>query len=158
MNLYLTNKFEGNDYSKRNFGNFTRNFYNGFKKAVIGTLALGAVAILPADSSYAQIQDSDQSRCISTMYRDGSKVFKAQAKEAKKCTQKYGSDGLGMQTLENCITEDANGKVLEEKDFIIGFLTGPVASGRPVDLTFGSDGSLYISDDKANAVYILREN
>ena len=50
-----------------------------------------------------------------------------------------------------------NGKVLEEKDFITGFLTGPVASGRPVDLTFGSDGSLYISDDKANAVYILRK-
>lgn len=46
-----------------------------------------------------------------------------------------------------------NGRVLEEKEFISGFLQGSVASGRPVDLLFGSDGSLYISDDKANAIY-----
>lgn len=51
-----------------------------------------------------------------------------------------------------------NGKVTEEKDFISGFLQGSVAAGRPVDLLFGGDGSLYISDDKANAVYILRKN
>ena len=49
-----------------------------------------------------------------------------------------------------------NGKVVNEIDFITGFLQGSVASGRPADVIFGSDGSLYISDDKANAVYILR--
>ena len=49
------------------------------------------------------------------------------------------------------------GKVVKEVDFITGFLQGSVASGRPVDIIFGADGSLYISDDKANAVYILRK-
>ena len=154
MDLYLTNKFEGNDYSKRNFGNFTRNFYNGFKNAVIGTLALGAVAILPADSSYAQIQDSDQSRCISTMYRDGSKVFKAQAKEAKKCTQKYGSDGLGMQTLENCITEDANGKVQTFKLKTINHEL-PDCNNTP---DFGYTGSSTVNTSARNGALDLLEN
>ena len=49
----------------------------------------------------------------------------------------------------------SNGKVTKEVDFITGFLQGSIASGRPVDLIFGKNGSLYISDDKANAVYIL---
>ena len=48
-----------------------------------------------------------------------------------------------------------DGKVIDETDFITGFLQGSVASGRPVDLIFGENGSLYISDDKANAIYIL---
>lgn len=50
-----------------------------------------------------------------------------------------------------------NGKVASENDFITGFLQGSIASGRPVDLVLGADGSLFISDDKANAVYILRK-
>jgi len=49
----------------------------------------------------------------------------------------------------------SDGKVTKEVDFITGFLQGSIASGRPVDLIFGKNGSLYISDDKANAVYIL---
>ena len=49
-----------------------------------------------------------------------------------------------------------DGKVTNEVDFITGFLEGSIASGRPADLIFGSDGSLYISDDKANAIYILK--
>jgi len=40
-----------------------------------------------------------------------------------------------------------------EEDFITGFIEGSSASGRPVDLTFDKAGSLYISDDKAGAVY-----
>ena len=51
-----------------------------------------------------------------------------------------------------------NGTVTNETNFITGFLQGSIASGRPVDLIFGKDGSLYISDDKANAVYILRKS
>lgn len=39
-------------------------------------------------------------------------------------------------------------------DFITGWLTnGGEALGRPVDLKFGPDGNLYISDDKAGVIY-----
>jgi glucose/arabinose dehydrogenase len=38
-----------------------------------------------------------------------------------------------------------------------GFLKGSTALGRPVDVIFDSKGSLYISDDKAGAVYKLTE-
>lgn len=49
-------------------------------------------------------------------------------------------------------------KVQGEEDFLSGFLPesagGPnQAIGRPVDLTFGRDGNLYISDDKAGIIY-----
>ncbi|MDO8270266.1 MAG: PQQ-dependent sugar dehydrogenase [Candidatus Levybacteria bacterium] len=40
-----------------------------------------------------------------------------------------------------------------EHDFITGFISGSDALGRPVDVEFDTDGSLYISDDKANAIY-----
>ncbi len=39
------------------------------------------------------------------------------------------------------------------EDFITGFLQGSSALGRPVDLEFDNQGTLYISDDKAGAVY-----
>ena len=51
---------------------------------------------------------------------------------------------------------DANGNVLSQKpvDFISGWLgeNGKI-SGRPVDLKFGADGALYISDDTAGLIY-----
>ncbi|OGM98977.1 MAG: hypothetical protein A2915_03380 [Candidatus Yanofskybacteria bacterium RIFCSPLOWO2_01_FULL_41_34] len=51
---------------------------------------------------------------------------------------------------------DANGKVLSQKpeDFISGWLgdNGKI-SGRPVDLKFGPDGALYVSDDSAGIIY-----
>ncbi|MEX0617167.1 MAG: PQQ-dependent sugar dehydrogenase [Candidatus Woykebacteria bacterium] len=55
------------------------------------------------------------------------------------------------------LLEVEDGKVVAERDFVTGFITGSVAAGRPVDLIFGSGGSLFISDDKSNAVYILRK-
>lgn len=48
---------------------------------------------------------------------------------------------------------DAEGKYKTTEDFITGWLSGNGALGRPVDLLFGPDGSLYISDDKAGVVY-----
>lgn len=42
-----------------------------------------------------------------------------------------------------------------ETDFITGFIQGSDAAGRPVDVEFDKAGSLFISDDKANAVYKL---
>ena len=45
-----------------------------------------------------------------------------------------------------------------EEDFLSGFLSGSQALGRPVDLIFDSQGSLYISDDKAGVVYkVIKE-
>lgn len=44
-------------------------------------------------------------------------------------------------------------QILEVSDFITGFLQGSTALGRPVDMTFDQSGSLYISDDKAGAIY-----
>lgn len=48
---------------------------------------------------------------------------------------------------------DAQGNYEATEDFIIGWLAGDGALGRPVDLLFGPDGSLYISDDKAGVIY-----
>jgi len=45
-----------------------------------------------------------------------------------------------------------------ESDFLTGFIEGSSASGRPVDLEFDKNGSLYLSDDKANAVYKIVKN
>ncbi len=41
------------------------------------------------------------------------------------------------------------------EDFISGWLTSDnkTALGRPVDIIFGNDGSMYVSDDKAGVIY-----
>jgi glucose/arabinose dehydrogenase len=38
-------------------------------------------------------------------------------------------------------------------DFLTGFLDGNITIGRPVDIIFDKQGSIFISDDKANRVY-----
>jgi glucose/arabinose dehydrogenase len=43
--------------------------------------------------------------------------------------------------------------VVSEENFLTGFINGVTVSGRPVDVLFDLHGSLYISDDKAGAVY-----
>ena len=48
---------------------------------------------------------------------------------------------------------DAQGNYEGTEDFISGWLANDGALGRPVDLLFGPDGSLYISDDKAGVIY-----
>ena len=56
---------------------------------------------------------------------------------------------------------DEKGKLFETSDFITGWLSDPPAGGkkkvygRPVDLKFGPDGNLYISDDAGGIVYKL---
>lgn len=52
------------------------------------------------------------------------------------------------------IKVDKNGKVSKIEDFITGWLqTSNQIFGRPVDLKFGPDGALYISDDLAGVIY-----
>jgi glucose/arabinose dehydrogenase len=60
---------------------------------------------------------------------------------------------VGYKIVKLEVAED---KVLRSEDFITGWLkeNGDVL-GRPVDLVFGADGVLYISDDKAGLIYIL---
>jgi glucose/arabinose dehydrogenase len=55
------------------------------------------------------------------------------------------------------ITLDKNGKKISEEDFISGWLDGNSSLGRPVDLLATGDGKLYISDDKAGVIYLLKK-
>lgn len=45
---------------------------------------------------------------------------------------------------------------IEERDFLSGFNRDGDISGRPVDVAQGQDGTLYISDDYAGAIYRVR--
>jgi glucose/arabinose dehydrogenase len=42
---------------------------------------------------------------------------------------------------------------IEEKPFLTGFRTGGNLIGRPVDVTEGPDGAIYVSDDYAGVIY-----
>lgn len=43
------------------------------------------------------------------------------------------------------------------QDFITGFIVGSQAAGRPVDLIFDKNGTLFLSDDKAGQIYLIRK-
>jgi mono/diheme cytochrome c family protein len=45
---------------------------------------------------------------------------------------------------------------IEEREFIVGFERDEHVIGRPVDIVEGPDGSLYLSDDMAGAIYRIR--
>ncbi len=44
-------------------------------------------------------------------------------------------------------------QAIKVEDFVTGWLTGSEAWGRPVDVTVGTDGVLYVSDDLAGRIY-----
>ncbi len=46
-----------------------------------------------------------------------------------------------------------NGKPADVSDFITGWLSENGAWGRPVDVAFGPEGALYVSDDRAGIIY-----
>lgn len=48
---------------------------------------------------------------------------------------------------------DKSGNVLSVTDFLSGWIKGKAADGRPVDIIFGVDGKMYVSDDKAGVIY-----
>jgi glucose/arabinose dehydrogenase len=45
------------------------------------------------------------------------------------------------------------GKPVSVSDFATGWLRGNEAWGRPVDVTVGPDGAIYVSDDRAGSIY-----
>jgi glucose/arabinose dehydrogenase len=47
------------------------------------------------------------------------------------------------------------GRVTSMEDLITGFIKDGNVLGRPVDVIFAENGTLFISDDKAGAIYIL---
>jgi glucose/arabinose dehydrogenase len=48
-------------------------------------------------------------------------------------------------------------RITGSTDFMTGFISGRNVAGRPVDVTFDGAGNLYVSDDKAGAVYIVQK-
>lgn len=53
---------------------------------------------------------------------------------------------------------DAKGAYEGMEDFVSGWLTEDGALGRPVDVVFGPDDALYVSDDKAGVIYRMSIN
>src|SRR3990167_3276890 len=53
---------------------------------------------------------------------------------------------------------DANGKYIGVEDFIVGWLDGNTALGRPVDIIIQPGGTIFISDDKAGVIYRVTYN
>lgn len=50
---------------------------------------------------------------------------------------------------------DSSGHYTGTEDFMTGWQSGGKTHGRPVDLLFGPDGTLYISDNSKGAIYRL---
>jgi glucose/arabinose dehydrogenase len=50
---------------------------------------------------------------------------------------------------------DATGTIVE-RDFVTGFETDENVIGRPVDVVESPDGTIYVSDDYANAIYAVK--
>ena len=66
----------------------------------------------------------------------------------------HGSWNRSVPTGYKVVHLDVEGNTVKsQEDFLTGFLQGSQAAGRPVDLIFDKHGSLYLSDDKAGAVY-----
>lgn len=68
----------------------------------------------------------------------------------------HGSWNSSVPVGYKIVRLDVDGdSVVKMEDFLTGFLQGNEVIGRPVDLEFGPDGSLYVSDDKAGVIYIV---
>ena len=73
-------------------------------------------AALLVQSANAQVQTSDQQKCINKMNKDGIKVEAAQGKENDECVKRKSNNELGDSLMgtgaEDCLTADERGKVL----------------------------------------------
>ncbi|GDX61692.1 L-sorbosone dehydrogenase [Candidatus Levyibacteriota bacterium] len=60
------------------------------------------------------------------------------------------SDPSGYKVVHLYVKGD---KIIKSEDFITGFMQNGQLIGRPVDLIFDNEGSLFISDDKGGFIY-----
>lgn len=71
----------------------------------------------------------------------------------------HGSWNRSVPTGYKIVRLEVDGNnIAKQEDFLTGFLDGSNALGRPVDLEFNKNGALFLSDDKANAVYKIVKN
>jgi glucose/arabinose dehydrogenase len=63
------------------------------------------------------------------------------------------SEKVGYKLLR--VALDEKGEVISAQDFITGWLKNGKISGRPSAPLFRNDGSLLLSDDKANVIYLV---
>ena len=66
------------------------------------------------------------------------------------------SEKVGYKLLR--VALDENGDVISSKDFITGWLKNGKISGRPSAPLFRNNGSLLLSDDHANVIYLITYN
>jgi len=65
-----------------------------------------------------------------------------------------GSWNRTVPTGNKIVRLDVEGNsVIDEEDFISGWLQGSTVYGRPIDVIFGPDGAMYISDETAQTIY-----
>ena len=60
------------------------------------------------------------------------------------------STPIGYKVVRFDVSENS---ISNEQDFITGFLEGSKTIGRPVDIAFDKEGTMFLSDDKAGVVY-----
>ncbi len=94
------------------------------------TLAAVAAVALLHGVAWADVQSSDQQKCINKMNKDGIKVQAAQGKENVECVKRKSNNELpGAMDAEECLTEDLRLKVQGKQDKTIqdetSFCTGP---------------------------------
>ena len=65
----------------------------------------------------------------------------------------HGSWNRSVPTGYKVVRLEIGKNSIRAEDFITGWLGKDKISGRPVDLKFGPDGALYISDDSAGIIY-----
>jgi glucose/arabinose dehydrogenase len=63
------------------------------------------------------------------------------------------AEKVGYKLLR--VVLDGKGDIVSSKDFITGWLKDGKVSGRPSAPLFRDDGSLLLSDDKANVIYLV---
>ena len=76
------------------------------------TLGAGALLMVSVLGAYAQVQTSDQQKCLNAVNKDGAAVAKTQGKEHLGCVKSAGKGAGGAQA---CLTADAKSKVAKAK-------------------------------------------
>src|SRR6185369_16021806 len=87
------------------------------RNLTLPTAALASVLLLSmsASGALAQVQSTNQQKCLNTINKDGSLVAKAQGKENNACLKGAGKATLPPGTAQSCLTADSNGKVTKKQ-------------------------------------------